>query len=303
MPVAKLANGIETYYEVHGEMLDPVVMPILGITDNITDWPEGLTQPLVESGLCVICHELRDSGLSSKIDSGNTISLPAALSALEGGFLPEAAYTMSDVANDVALLMDYFDDDLGGRSVCVVGYSYGSAVAQILALGHPEKVRGLVCLQGSNYDPALPSRTRAIQKAMGAATEHYATRADKINAMMQLRLGANGSRHAMDVDEARQSATTSVDRMYYPQGTERMVLSRVLADPFFKQTENISCPTLILHGDEDPIFNIAHGEDMAARIPRAELRILAGAGHNHPLSLQPVITEHLIEFTKKLYFD
>lgn len=36
--------------------------------------------------------------------------------------------------------------------------------------------------------------------------------------------------------------------------------------------------------------------DMAERIPRAKVTMLEGAGHNHPLSLQPIIAEHIVEF-------
>ena len=44
-------------------------------------------------------------------------------------------------------------------------------------------------------------------------------------------------------------------------------------------------PALILHADEDPIFSLEHGVDVAERIPHATLTVLEGAGPNHPLSL------------------
>ena len=131
---------------------------------------------------------------------------------------------------------------------------------------------------------------------MFGATRVYETREEKVQAMIDLRLATNGSIHALGPDEARDSAETSASRMYYPQGTTRIILSRFATAPVHDKISDIACPALILHADEDPIFSIEHGEDMAARIPNARLSVLRGAGHNHPLSLQPVIAERLLEF-------
>ena len=297
MPImnhAKLGNGIELAFEIHGDPASPVIFPILGITDNITDWPPGLYQPLVDAGFCVICHELRDSGLSTKIEHFGPADLPAAQASLGSGQLPDAPYTIHDVAKDALLLLDY----LSVEQACVVGYSYGSAVAQSLALEAPSRVASLVCLQGTNYDPALPPRQARVNQAMINATREYDSLEAQINAIEALRIAANGSAFAMDKSEARRSAEVSVKRMYYPLGTGRMVLSRLATPPFADKTGAIKCPALILHADEDPIFSIEHGEDMARRLGNAELTVLPGAGHNHPASLQPIIAAALKDFAE-----
>ena len=297
MPSANLPNGISLQYDVHGNRNHPHILVILGITDNITDWPAGLYQPLVDAGFCVIRYELRDMGLSTHFDDYGTPDLAAAKASMEKGILPDAPYTVHAMAEDAELLLDF----LRIQSTCVVGYSYGSMVAQLLTLRAPDKVAGLVCLQGSNYNPALPARTPEVEKVMIAATVEYQTEEEKIGAIFNLRKATNGSIHYLDDDEALESAQTSVARTYYPAGTARIVLSRFATPLFFENTAEIHCPTLILHADEDPIFNIEHGRDLARRIPNAELVILEGAGHNHPKSLQPLITDNLIRFGRTLF--
>jgi len=299
MAQAKVKKGVTLEYEIHGDMSRPVIFVILGITDNITDWPPGMIEPLVDAGYCVVCHELRDSGWSTKFEDFSILDLGEAAEKLASGELPEAPYTVGDVAEDALLLMDYLDIN----SACVVGYSYGSMVAQLLALRAIELLDGLVCLQGSNYNPSLPARSEAVRETMYAATVEYPSLEDQISAVKGLRFATNGSIHALDNDEASASARTSVDRMYYPQGTARIVLSRFATTPFFKQTSEITCPTLILQADEDPIFNFEHGEDMVSRIPNARLVKLQGAGHNHPLSLQPIIAAEIGRFAKSIYPD
>ena len=57
--LASLRNGVDLAYDVIGAISRPVVMPILGITDNMTDWPDHLCAPFVEAGYCVVRHECR----------------------------------------------------------------------------------------------------------------------------------------------------------------------------------------------------------------------------------------------------
>ena len=83
MAQAKLSNGVQLEYEAHGKLTDPVIFVILGITDNITDWPPGLYKPLINAGYCVVRHELRDSGLSTKFDHLEPANLVAAKKSLE----------------------------------------------------------------------------------------------------------------------------------------------------------------------------------------------------------------------------
>ncbi len=296
MSQAVLANGVTLEYEIHGDRAHPVILVILGITDNITDWPSGLYETWVSAGYCVVLFELRDSGLSTKFEEAGWPDLAGAKQILESGSLPPAPYTAADTAEDARLLLEH----LGIKSAHVVGYSFGAFLAQLLTLSAPDIVTALICLQGSSYNPDLPPRTPAVDAAMIGAAKDYPTREEKIAAMMGLRLAANGSIHAMDGQEARESAETSVDRIHYPQGTARMILSRFAIAPVFDRLGDIKCPALVLHADEDPIFSSEHGEELAALLPDARLSVLKGAGHNHPLSLQPIIAERILGFVSQL---
>lgn len=291
---ARLPHGITLAYRIDGNPAHPVVMPILGITDNITDWPDDMTEPLVAAGYCVVRHELRDSGHSTHFSESGLPDLAAATATRSAGQLPDAPYSMEDVATDVLALMR----TLNIRRAALVGYSYGGAVAQLLALLSPASISALVCLQSSNYDDALPPRTPAVNAAMLNASKPYTTERETIAAMTALRLATNGPRFRMDEAEAAASAKISIGRAYVPAGTQRLVLSRLATPRFSERTAAIRTPTLVLHGTHDPIFPLAHGEDIARRVPGARLVVLQGAGHNHPRTLRPVIVEHLLAFLK-----
>ena len=82
MAQARLPNGVTLEYELHGDPSNPVIFVVLGITDNITDWPPSLYEPLVEAGYCVVRHELRDSGRSTKFESAGRPDLAKAKEAV-----------------------------------------------------------------------------------------------------------------------------------------------------------------------------------------------------------------------------
>jgi pimeloyl-ACP methyl ester carboxylesterase len=60
---------------------------------------------------------------------------------------------------------------------------------------------------------------------------------------------------------------------------------------------NLNVPTLVIHGDEDPIISFIHGIVCARVIPGAKLHIQKGVGHEIPLGILaetiPIILKHL----------
>lgn len=272
MKIATLPNGLKLQYDVLGSPSRPVVMPILGITDNITDWPERFCDEFLDAGYCVVRHELRDMGRSSPC--------------------PGVEYTIADIAGDVILLMDH----LNITQADLIGYSFGGAIAQVLALDAPHRVRRLVLLQSSNYNPRLPARTKDIEAAMAAACRIHGDRESDIDAIRLLRLACGGSEHFMSDQEARESAERSVARAYRPEGTARLIGARVRTAPFNHRLSEIRSRTLVLQATEDPIFPLGHGEDIARCVPRALLAYLRGAGHNHPDSLHAEMLGMITEF-------
>ncbi len=60
---------------------------------------------------------------------------------------------------------------------------------------------------------------------------------------------------------------------------------------------DITAPTLVLHGEDDPFFPIGNGKALAAQIPDARLVRLGRAGHRLPAHAVPIVAEELIAHT------
>jgi 3-oxoadipate enol-lactonase len=176
----------------------------------------------------------------------------------------------------VAELADELDallDVAGEARVHVYGIAFGGMVAQELALRHPDRVRRLVLAAtspgGAAHVPAeapvrgflerrtvmpLPERTWAsIPYEYALATRRGA--ADRIGEDLAERL-----RLALDLDERAERAAADAHDAVARLGA-------------------ISVPTLVLHGAEDVLVPPANGRALAAAIPGAEHREIAGAAH------------------------
>ncbi|MEA2389092.1 MAG: hypothetical protein QOG41_1865, partial [Thermoleophilaceae bacterium] len=101
------ANGIEIAYEAFGEASDPPLMLIMGIGSQMINWPEGFCEELVGRGLYVVRFDNRDAGESTHLDEAGKVDITAVLNRDTSS----APYTLSDMADDVAGLLDALEID------------------------------------------------------------------------------------------------------------------------------------------------------------------------------------------------
>src|SRR3954469_24032084 len=96
------ANGIELAYETVGDAADPPLVLIHGLSRQLIDWRDELVEAFAERGLFAIRFDNRDAGMSTHLhDAG-----PPDLAAVYSGDSSAAAYTLSDMAADIAGLID-----------------------------------------------------------------------------------------------------------------------------------------------------------------------------------------------------
>jgi pimeloyl-ACP methyl ester carboxylesterase len=77
----------------------------------------------------------------------------------------------------------------------------------------------------------------------------------------------------------------------------------IVAPPRNAALKELRCPTLVMHGAEDPVLPAAAGKDTAESIPGAELVIIPGMGHDFPSALVPVYLKDIGDFVAKVEAD
>ena len=293
MPRAQ-ANGIELEYETHGNAGSGRPLLLLrGLGAQMIAWAPGFKQALVAGGHYLVTFDNRDVGLSSWLDDAGMPSLPEIAAALEEGREPEVPYTVHDMADDVAGLMDA----LGLETAHIAGISMGGVLTTVFGYRHPDRVRSLVPIMASTGNPKLPPPTPAAMKAL--MTPAPSDREAFIDHTLWTQK-AIASPDYPTPDEARaELAGRLYDRAFHPAGTARQYWAIVAAGDRREAIATITAPTLVIHGVDDPLISVEGGRDIAATIPGAELLEIPGMGHDVPPGLQETIAAAISDHTRK----
>jgi pimeloyl-ACP methyl ester carboxylesterase len=281
MPKIK-ANGIDIEYDCFGNQEAEAVLLISGLGTQMTRWSEPFCQLLAEQGYRVIRFDNRDAGLSTHFDNALTPDFTAIADAVSRGETPDVPYTLFDMANDAVGLLDA----LKIRRAHVVGRSMGGMIAQLLASAHAERVLSLVSMMSSTGNRDLPQASPAVMAAMTSPAPHplqdeqgYLAHCVAFSQVIA------GRGYPLDESAQRDQALAEFKRAYNPGGFWRHIAAIAATGDLRPRLANISAPTLVLHGSDDPLVTPEAGKDTAAHIKGAELRIVEGMGHDFPPSL------------------
>jgi len=279
VPVARLEKGIDLFYDERGEG-EPLVL-IMGIGCQLIYWPEGFVDALVEKGFRVIRFDHRDIGLSSRLEHlGVPPMLPTLMAGLTGRSAP-APYSLADMADDVAGLLEY----LGIDSAHVAGASMGGMIAQTMAFTQPHRLRSLVSIMShTGRSGHRMSEPRALRAIFGAPPRSREEAMDKSVEVWKV-IGSPG--FAFDEESVRRRAGVAFDRGTYPKGFLRHLGAIVTSGDRTARLRFVRAPSLVIHGTADPLIRPLGGRLTHEAIEGSRLELFDGMGHDLPEELWP----------------
>lgn len=281
-PVA-VGTGIAIAFDRYGDEGDPALLMISGFGVQLTAWNPDLLQMLVDRGLQLIVFDNRDVGLSTHLDEAGPID-PVALLA---GQLTTAPYLLSDMADDAAGLLDA----LGLRSAHVLGVSLGGMIAQCLAIGHPGRVRSLTSIMSTpalGVGAATPAAGQALLSPPATDREGAVQRSLRIAAVI------GSPAYPRDENWIRTAVSLAWERNNDPIGVTRQLAAIRLSADRRPGLATLEVPTLVVHGEVDPLIQADGGRATAAAIPGAELLVLPGMGHDIPRALWEQVVDAVV---------
>ncbi len=284
------ANGVDLCVETFGDSEAP---PILLIGNSMLTWHDDLCKRLAAGPRFVVRYDLRDTGRSTMVD-------------------PDAPrYTLRDLVADAAGLLDA----LGLPRAHVVGYGVGGWIAQLIALDHGDRVASLTLIAtrptapGPN-DPDLPEHSPELMSHLMSAPEpHWSDRTAVTDYMVDSARHFAGS-HPFDEVQVRESVQRIFDRVVdaAPGNADPRKIHRAnqIASTFAaldtgprwrERLGEITAPTLVIHGDEDPFFPFGNAEALSNEIPASELLTLPQTGQELPRRVWDILVAGVLRHT------
>lgn len=291
MPAVKTPNtGIELFYEDHGDPAAEPILLVMGLGAQLVLWPDELVEDLVGRDFRVIRFDNRDIGLSQKLEGAKAPGLKWQVLRKAIGWPARVPYTLADMAADAAGLLDALEIERAH----VVGASMGGMIAQLMAIHHARKLHSLTSIMSTTGNARIPPADKEAMNALIAplpSMEEEALLAHGIN--VQEKIGSPG--FPPDPDRRRERVLKSIRRSVYPPGLQRQLAAIIDDGDRRERLKSVDVPTLVLHGESDPLVKLEGGKDTAAAIPGAKLVTIPGWGHDLPLALVDRIAREIAE--------
>ena len=256
-------NDINLYYELHGPEGGEVIVLSNGIMMSTASWIFQ-TQALSKH-FRVLLYDCRGMWQSDN---------------------PEGPFSMELHADDLAALLDA----LGIEKAHIAGISYGSEVSMMFALRYPEKTKSLIVIDGVSEVSTLLRLQSYPWKLAGERNDA----ALLFHTSVFLNFGEKYLIRNEKLLPAAQANFEKLDLSSFVKLMDAFTSYNIT-----EQLGQISCPTLIVVGQEDPIKGPKMAQIMVDRIPQAEYVVVPGAGHALCLDKPEPLNTLLLGFVLK----
>jgi pimeloyl-ACP methyl ester carboxylesterase len=286
------ANGLQITYDSFGDPGDPVMILIMGLGTQMIHWSDQFCQLLASNKLRVIRFDNRDIGESTWLTDYRPPNVWDFIGNTVFNKKINAPYLLDDMADDTLALMDALSID----KAHIVGVSMGGMIAQCMALKFPNRVSSLTSIMSTTGNRALPkAKIRVIAKLLKPlAKEIEPYVAQNLDIWLML----HGQHFPFDQENVEKVIRYSQQRGINPAGVVRQLSAIIDSPDRTLCLQKLQIPSLIIHGDIDPLVPVECGIATAAAIPGATLKILKGMGHTLPIQLWPQIVEDIVDLSK-----
>ena len=286
------ANGVNLEYETLGDGPETVLL-IMGLGAQMTRWSSDFVGELASRGYRVIRYDNRDVGLSTRFDAAGVPNVKWMIVKSVIGLPIRPAYTLADMAADGIGLLDH----LAIERAHIVGVSMGGMISQHIAARYPERVLSLTSVMSTTGNRRLPRAKKEAMQVLAnrpMSGDKEALIAYSVNAARVI--GSPGYPSAEDRLQRRVRA--DFERGWYPQGVARQMAAIIADGDRRALLKSVKAPTLVIHGEDDPLVPLPGGRDTADNIAGARLLTIPGMGHDLPLALVDTMADAIAEHAK-----
>lgn len=268
------ANGVDLCVETFGDVNDPAILLVHGASASMLWWEAELCKKIAAAGRFVIRFDNRDTGRSVSYPPG------------------QPGYSLRDMAEDTLGILDVF----GIQRAHFVGRSMAGAIVALAGIDYADRVASLTFVSTTPGGRGLPPMSEEFLEYTSQNPDPTDSQAvvEYITGLMKVYSGGSpyydekSVRAIAEADVARAGSIASTLTNHFVIGFD---------SPEKGGLGDITVPSLIVHGEKDPVFPLPHGEALRDQIPDAELLVMEKAGHELPGPLWDVFAAALIKHT------
>ncbi len=295
MPIAKLKNVTLSYKEYGDKHLPPVVM-VMGLGMGECFWPKEMLRLLVKKGLRVITFDNRDVGFSQYFPATKPYqSVPLAIGRALLRMPVKAPYKLEDMALDLVELLDYLKID----SAHLLGVSMGGMIAQVAATIRPSRVKSLVSIMSASGNPRTGTGKFKAIYSLFMQPEEPSNPEKLFEHYCKLFNTLKSPKYEYPDTDYEELLRKASETTFDPKGAERQLLAILASGDRSAQLSRLTTPTLVIHGEDDPLLPLAAGKEVAELIPNAKIKVMPLMGHDLP----PIHYEELTSAIAKHIWD
>ena len=285
-------SNIKIYYRDYGPANGIPILLVMGLGGQLTFWPPYMIKFLQQKGYRPIAYDNRDMGLSSRFKSNPTFLA----NILKYYFyLPiKSEYKLDDMANDAVVLLDKLK-----ISKChAIGMSMGGMISQILVSNHQERFYSYTQIASMVAVPSpLNGPNFSVIKLLGERAFKDATKDERIDRTIRLvsTIGMKGFDY--DNPEFKQEVNETIQRSPDDSGFIRQMAAILGTKNRINKVKTISVPTLIIHGETDPLIKVKNAFHTHKLIKNSNLKVIKNMGH---LIEEPIFDQFKIDLINHL---
>ena len=265
---------VEIAYRDYGPIDGRPILLITGLGAQLTLWPQFLIKDLQANNFRPIVFDNRDVGLSTRFSSQPSQVINYLKYFL---FLPiNSEYTIEDMAADGLAVLDHLKID----SAHILGMSMGGMISQVLVAQNQNRVKSFTMISStaSTPNPFNGPKFKVTQQLLkrSAAKDDIENRIDQSIKLFEM-IGTPGKNY--DTPQFRNNMRAYIKRGGDDGGFLRQMAAITGSKNRKELLRSINSPTLIIHGDIDPLIKVKNALSAHELIKSSELQIIDGMGH------------------------
>ena len=271
-------NGVKIAYRDYGpEEAEPILL-VHGLGAQLVHWPPHLIDLLIENNYRPITFDNRDAGLSSRFFNKPSFILGYLRYFLR---LPmKTEYSLDDMAQDGINILN----ELNIKKAHILGTSMGGMISQIICSIFPDKVKSFTLIASTASVPGpLNGASKEVREIMLERSKSENPTIDEVCEREIKWVSAIGMEgRELDTPEFREETIANYNRIKNRRdgfGYARQLITILASKNRIKRVKLIKAPTLIIHGQEDPVINVKNSHKMHQLIPNSELVIIQNMRH------------------------